>query len=197
MLSIYALKPKFQALLRPLADAFYRAGITANMVTLFAMFASIAYGAWMYFSPHQKLPFLLLPLFMFARMALNAIDGLLARQYQQQSKLGAMLNEVGDVVSDAALFAPFALLTGVSVALLMLVIFLALLAEFVGVVSQTIGGERRYDGPLGKSDRACWIRSRQPQCGRVRSPDRRSVWAVSFRRSAVRPVGTKRYIADV
>ena len=43
-------------------------------------------------------------------MALNAIDGMLAREYGQKSRLGAYLNELGDVVSDAALYAPFALL---------------------------------------------------------------------------------------
>ena len=42
-------------------------------------------------------------------MALNAIDGMLAREFGQKSALGGYLNEIGDVVSDAALYAPFAL----------------------------------------------------------------------------------------
>ena len=33
----------------------------------------------------------------------------------------------------------------------------AILTEFVGVLGQTIGGGRRYDGPMGKSDRAAAI----------------------------------------
>ncbi len=37
-------------------------------------------------------------------MALNAIDGMLAREFNQQSTLGAILNEVGDIISDAALY---------------------------------------------------------------------------------------------
>jgi len=36
-------------------------------------------------------------------MALNAIDGMLAREHHMQSKLGAILNELGDVVSDTVL----------------------------------------------------------------------------------------------
>ena len=45
---------------------------------------------------------------MFLRMAFNAIDGMLAREFGQQSALGAFLNELTDVVSDAALYLPFA-----------------------------------------------------------------------------------------
>lgn len=41
-------------------------------------------------------------------MALNAIDGMLAREFNQQSTLGAILNEVGDIISDAALYLAFA-----------------------------------------------------------------------------------------
>ena len=154
MPSVYDLKPAFQKRLLPLTAALHRHGVTANMVTVSAMLASLAYGAWMLSAAHSRLPFLLLPLFMFARMALNAIDGMLARQYQQQSKLGALLNEGGDVVSDAALYAPFAALPWVQPGIVMLVVFLALLTEFVGVLGQVIGGGRRYEGPMGKSDRA-------------------------------------------
>ena len=40
-LSIYALKPRFQALLRPLAAALARAGVTANQVTVAACVVSV------------------------------------------------------------------------------------------------------------------------------------------------------------
>ena len=33
-------------------------------------------------------------------------------------------------------------------------VFLALLTEFAGIVAVPIGASRRYDGPMGKSDRA-------------------------------------------
>lgn len=155
MTSIYQLKPKFQTLLRPLTGFFHRIGLTANGVTLGALLASLAYGAWMSLDSASRWPFLLLPAFLLLRMALNAIDGMLARQYRQQSELGALLNECGDVVSDAALYAPFGLLPGVRGELVMAVVFLALLTEFIGVLGQAIGGARRYDGPFGKSDRAC------------------------------------------
>ena len=154
MPTIYDLKPGFQRLLRPLTHALFRVGITANTVTNTATIASIAYGTWMLVDRSSLLPFLLLPLFMLARMALNAIDGMLAREYRQQSRLGAILNETGDVISDAALYTPFALVAGSNLALIALIVFLSIMTEFVGVLGQIAGNSRRYDGPLGKSDRA-------------------------------------------
>ena len=106
MLSIYQLKPRFQALLRPLVGRLAAAGVTANGVTLAAMLVSIALGAGLFLQP-EPWAFLLLPLWMFLRMAFNAVDGMLAREFGQQSALGAYLNELSDVVSDAALYLPF------------------------------------------------------------------------------------------
>lgn len=154
MPTIYNLKPKFQQLLRPLIATLHQHGITANQVTLTAMLGSMAYGIWMFCFPTDVLPFLILPVFMFVRMALNAIDGMLAREYHQQSALGAILNEMGDVVSDTALYVPFAVLPGIHPGIVMGIIFLSILTEFMGVLGQVIGGGRRYDGPVGKSDRA-------------------------------------------
>jgi CDP-diacylglycerol--glycerol-3-phosphate 3-phosphatidyltransferase len=107
MISIYQLKPRFQALLRPIARSCAAAGITANMVTIAAMLVSLALGAVLAFYGERREVFLLLPLWMFLRMAFNAIDGMLAREFGQKSALGAYLNELSDVVSDAALYLPF------------------------------------------------------------------------------------------
>ncbi len=161
MPTLYQLKPRFQQLLRPLLGSLHRRGISANFVTMLALVTSIIFGLALAYWPGAnapgmlaRLPWLLLPLFLLLRMALNAIDGMLAREFNQQTALGAILNECGDVVSDVALYAPFALLPGVQGGLLMLVLFLATLTEFVGVLGLSISGTRRYDGPIGKSDRA-------------------------------------------
>ena len=87
-------------------------------------------------------------------MALNAIDGMLAREHGLQSDLGGLLNELGDVVSDIALYLPFGLIAGVSPAAVIATVLLAVLSEMAGVVAVQIGASRRYDGPMGKSDRA-------------------------------------------
>jgi phosphatidylglycerophosphate synthase len=152
--TIYDLKPKFQALLRPLADALARAGVSANAVTLAALGLSLAHGAWLALLPQSRWPFLLLPVTLFVRMALNALDGMMAREHGMASPAGAVLNELGDVISDTALYLPFALVAGVNAALVVLVVILAIIGEMAGALGPMLGAARRYDGPLGKSDRA-------------------------------------------
>lgn len=154
MPSIYDLKPAFQGLLRPIVRGVAKSGVTANQMTTAAMGLSIAAGAVIALLPDQPAWLLLLPIVLFLRMALNAIDGMLAREHNQKSRLGAVLNELGDVVSDAALYLPLALVPGFSPTLIVMIVLLATLSEMTGVVAQTLGASRRYDGPMGKSDRA-------------------------------------------
>ena len=154
MISIYQLKPRFQALLRPIARSCATAGVTANMVTITAMLVSLALGAVLAFYGERREVFLLLPLWMFLRMAFNAIDGMLAREFGQKSALGAYLNELSDVVSDAALYLPFVTIAPFGWASVGAVVFLSAVSEMAGALGPMVGGERRYDGPMGKSDRA-------------------------------------------
>src|SRR5438067_422929 len=107
MPSIYSLKPRFQNLLRPLVRALAGMGITANQVTLFACILSVAIGALLAYAGSRRL-LLILPAFLFLRMALNAVDGMLAREFGQKSDLGAYLNELTDVISDSFLYLPYA-----------------------------------------------------------------------------------------
>lgn len=154
MLTIYSLKPRFQGLLRPLAAAMARAGITANQVTISAAVMSLLVGMIMALQPDARRLFLLLPVVLFVRMALNAVDGILAREHGMKSALGAILNELGDVVSDIALYAPLAVIPSVNGVWLTGFLLLSTISEMVGIVAVQIGASRRYDGPLGKSDRA-------------------------------------------
>jgi CDP-diacylglycerol--glycerol-3-phosphate 3-phosphatidyltransferase len=153
MPSIYGLKPKFQNLLRPVTSGLAHAGVTANQVTLAAVALSFATGA-VIFHFHNSCALLLLPAVLFIRMALNAIDGMLAREHNQKTSLGAILNELGDVFSDSALYLPLAVVPGFDPLSIVLVALLAVLTEMTGVIGAQIGASRRYDGPMGKSDRA-------------------------------------------
>jgi len=153
-MSIYALKPRFQSLLRPMTAALARAGVTANQVTLAACVVSLAVAIFVAWRSDERWPFLLVPLWMFLRMAFNAIDGMLAREFGQKTQLGAYLNELTDVVSDSALYLPFALIAPFSVWTVGAVVLLAAISEYAGVLGLMVGASRRYDGPMGKSDRA-------------------------------------------
>lgn len=153
MPSIYDLKPKFQALLRPITNGLASAGVSANMVTVAALVLSVVTGAGILYFRDVRILWLL-PLVLFVRMALNAIDGMLAREHNQKTSLGAILNELGDVFSDAALYLPLAMIPPFDPKLIVLIVICAILTEMTGVVGVQIGASRRYDGPMGKSDRA-------------------------------------------
>ena len=90
-MSIYALKPKFQNLLRPLVRQLAAKGVTANQVTLLACLFSILLGVVLALFPTFSSLFFLIPIWLFLRMALNAIDGMLAREFNQKSRLGGYL----------------------------------------------------------------------------------------------------------
>jgi CDP-diacylglycerol--glycerol-3-phosphate 3-phosphatidyltransferase len=153
MPTIYDLKPGFQSLLRPLVGRLAAGGVTANQVTLAAALISFAAGT-LILVIHEPWPLLLIPVVLFIRMALNAVDGMLAREHDMKSPLGAILNELGDVFSDAVLYLPLAVIPGVSAAAVVIVVVLGIISEMTGVVAVQIGAQRRYDGPMGKSDRA-------------------------------------------
>ena len=154
MPSIYQLKPAFQSLLRPLVRGLAGAVVTPNQVTLAALMLSVGVGAAIALLPAYHAVLLLVPLVMFVRMALNAVDGMLAREHGMQTVLGGFLNELTDVLADCALYLPFALVLPAYGWLVLAVVLLAVIGEYAGVIAQALGGTRRYDGPMGKSDRA-------------------------------------------
>ena len=155
MPSIYDLKPRFQSLLRPLITKLAAWGWTANFVTTLALLLSLLAGAVVaIFSPQNPKVLLLLPIWLFVRMALNAIDGMMARELDMKTTLGAVLNEAGDVVSDLALYLPLAFVHPPSRWPVVAFSIGAILTEFCGVLAQALGAKRHYEGPMGKSDRA-------------------------------------------
>lgn len=160
MPSIYQLKPAFQNLLRPLVKKLNNIGCTANQITLLAMFLSLTISLFIYLyfqsSSANLVMLLIYPIWMLIRMAFNAIDGMLAREFNQQSQLGAFYNELCDVIADTALFVSLIVFSSINPILLLLMIFLSILSEYTGVMAPLIGQKRRYDGPMGKSDRAFW-----------------------------------------
>ncbi|HKA21343.1 MAG TPA: CDP-alcohol phosphatidyltransferase family protein [Blastocatellia bacterium] len=154
MASVYDLKPRFQGLLRPTMHALAATGVTPNAVTLTAVIGSIVVGSVVSFSDRRPFLLLLLPIWLFIRMALNAIDGMMARELNLSSHLGAILNELGDAISDLGLYLPLAFVYEPARWPVVAFSIGAVLTEFSGVLGRALGATRRYDGPMGKSDRA-------------------------------------------
>ena len=154
MISIYKIKPEFQKLLTPVMRWLHKIGVNANQITLYSILLSFAIGAAFWFAESNRILFLALPIGLLIRMALNALDGMMARTYHQQSKKGEMLNEMGDIVSDLFIFFPLLAYEPENLYLIVLFISLSIVNEFSGLLGKVISGKRRYDGPMGKSDRA-------------------------------------------
>lgn len=169
MPSVYDLKPKFQALLMPILQILRNFGVSPNMITGLALALSAFTGIFLWLNPLEPLLWIGLPLVLFIRMALNALDGMMARNYNMQSPLGEILNELGDVLSDLFLYVPILgvilevapeneIMLGVNFVLLwFLFMVLMILTEFCGILGTAMVDVRYYQGPMGKSDRAFWI----------------------------------------
>ncbi|MCE9598715.1 MAG: CDP-alcohol phosphatidyltransferase family protein [Spirochaetia bacterium] len=154
MPSVYQLKPAFQNLLRPITKGLARIGVSANQVTVAAVLISGTAAGLIVFHSPAIWTFFLVPGVLFLRMALNAIDGMLAREHNMKTGLGTFLNELGDVFSDSMLYLAFAWFPGIPIWPLFGVVLLSVISEMTGVVAIQAGADRRYDGPMGKSDRA-------------------------------------------
>ncbi len=154
MISIYKLKPKFQKLLMPLLKLLHNLGITPNFLTVFTIVFSFFIGYLLYLGIDNKTYFLFVSLGLLFRMMLNALDGMMATTYNLKSKKGEILNEIGDVLSDIAIYFSFIYFNSLSIELIIIFISLSIINEFCGLLAKSVSGIRRYDGPMGKSDRA-------------------------------------------
>jgi CDP-diacylglycerol--glycerol-3-phosphate 3-phosphatidyltransferase len=153
--SLTFLKPRLKRALRPLVEVLFRARITANQVTVTSLIGSVAVGVLLSLWGHRSALFGLLPVWLSARMILAAIDGTLAIDFGQKSRLGGFLNDAGDMLSDVALLVPLCFAASFQPGWVALIIALTALCEVVGIVAGTMqGGSHRLDGPFGKADRS-------------------------------------------
>ncbi len=154
MPTLYDIKPAFVRSLEPAISFCVRRGITPNALTGAALGLSMAMGAVLALFPKERLALGAVAAFLLLRMALNAMDGALARRTGQSTPAGEVFNELADVVADAVLFLPFVFVSSASPIAVVLFALLAGWSELCGVLPKAAGFTRRYDGPLGKSDRA-------------------------------------------
>lgn len=172
MSGVYALKPWFVGRLRSCEDILVARRVSPNTITLAAVVVSVAAGAVVDGGATLDLPLLwlaVLPLGVI-RLALNALDGAVARRLQMGSARGAVLNELADRACDLALFAPLVAVAPVWVVLT--AIAALTLTSTSGVMALALTADRDTSGPMGKADRvvllglaamvASFIDSRKP-----------------------------------
>lgn len=150
-------KRLFQRLFRPLAARLAAIGVRPNHVTLAALCASLAAGGALLAWPTARWPLALVPLVLLARLVCNHVDGLIAREHAMATPLGALLNELCDIASDAALYLPLAAVPGAPAEAVIAAVVLGLLIEVAGIAAIGIGAARRDDGPMAKKPRGVFF----------------------------------------
>ena len=70
------------------------------------------------------------------------------------TKKGEILNEIGDIISDLFIFFPLLIYEKENLYLIVIFLCFSIINEFAGILGKAVSGNRQYDGPMGKSDRA-------------------------------------------
>ena len=154
-LSLYAIKPRFQAVLDRLAVRLVAARVPADALTALGLSVAALGGLLLATGGARPSPLVLLvPPLLFVRIACNALDGMVARRAGTARPWGTVLNETGDRLADLCLFGGLVLSGALPSPVAGVLLPLLLFASYLGVIGQAAGGARRYEGPLGKADRA-------------------------------------------
>ncbi len=153
-MGLYSIKPRFQKTLLPISNFFIKNKISPTTINVLALIISLTGAIALAFSEKYIFLLLYIPVMAVIRTALNALDGMVARQMNAKNKeYGEVLNEFFDRVSDVLIFGSFILISVVVVEFLFISIILVLLNSYLGIVSKAAGGKRIYSGLIGKADR--------------------------------------------
>lgn len=152
--SLTYLKPRLQRVFRPTARFLACSGVSANLVTLLGLLGSAIVGGVLLLAANRPVLFALLPIWLGVRMVFNTVDGLLANEFGQRSRIGAVLDEVGDILSDIVLCFPLALVAPIQPHRFIVMMLFGVASELTGMAGRWFGVGRRQEGPFGKTDRA-------------------------------------------
>jgi phosphatidylglycerophosphate synthase len=154
---LYAIKPWFVKRLRVVEDALVRRRVSPDGLTVAAVAVSVAAGCAVAAGGMLGHPsiWLAVPPLVLIRLALNALDGSVARRTGRARPVGAALNEIGDRVSDAAMIGAVGFVARPSLA--MGAVASSFLASFTGVLALALTGRRDTSGPAGKADRGAML----------------------------------------
>jgi CDP-diacylglycerol--glycerol-3-phosphate 3-phosphatidyltransferase len=156
-MGIYTIKPRFQRALGGAELFLVRRRVHPDYLTLAALVLSALGGMALYACRYAPWLLLLIPVVAIGRTALNALDGLVARDTGLARPWGEVLNELCDRLSDIALFAGLALAPGSDPRLGAAALVVMLLSSYLGTVAKAAGGRRQYGGVMGKADRMIYL----------------------------------------
>lgn len=154
-MGLYDVKARFRQFLIPVADRL--AWIHPDWITIAGLGASVlAFLCFLGASTEHWL-LLLVPWWLFVRIACNALDGLVAQRTGKARTFGEVLNEGTDRLADVILLLGLGVTPLASFPLAALATVLVLLSSYSGILSKAVGAGRQYGGVLGKADRMFWM----------------------------------------
>lgn len=156
-MGIYAIKPRFQQALLTVERPLVRRRVHPDVLTLSALCLSVLGGLALYASSWAAWVLLAVPFVAIARTALNALDGMVAKDLGVARPWGEVLNELCDRLSDVALFSGAAFAVGSHAGLGAAALVAMLLVSYAGTVAKAAGGRRQYGGVMGKADRMIYL----------------------------------------
>jgi CDP-diacylglycerol--glycerol-3-phosphate 3-phosphatidyltransferase len=156
-MGIYQIKPRFQRSLQGVEALLVRRRVHPDYLTIAAFVLSALGGVALYGSWWAHWLLLLIVPVALGRTALNALDGLVARDTGLARPWGEVLNEFCDRLADVALFAGVALAPGSQPSLGAVVVVVMLLSSYLAILSKAAGGRRQYAGVMGKADRMIYL----------------------------------------
>ncbi|MCC6174517.1 MAG: CDP-alcohol phosphatidyltransferase family protein [Chloroflexi bacterium] len=153
MAGIYVLKPAFQRSLGGIERWLVARRVHPDWLTGAALALSVVGGICLYAAPVQPWLLAAVPLVAVVRTALNALDGLVARDTGLARPWGEVLNELSDRLADVALLGGMAFAGPADLRLGAAAIVAMLISSYLAILSKAAGGRRQYMGPMGKADR--------------------------------------------
>jgi CDP-diacylglycerol--glycerol-3-phosphate 3-phosphatidyltransferase len=156
-MGIYRIKPRFQVALGGVESALVRRRVHPDYLTIGALVLSALGGLALYGAHQARWLLLVIPVVAIGRTALNALDGLVARDTGLARPWGEVLNEFCDRLADVSLMAGVAFAPGSDALLGAVAIVVMLLASYVAILSKAAGGRRQYGGIMGKADRMIYL----------------------------------------
>lgn len=154
-MALYAVKPAFRRCLESLIP--FLRPVHPDVLTWGALVCSVVGGILFSFAVARRWLFLVIPVLLFLRIALNALDGLLAQATGKARPAGEVLNEATDRLSDAALILGVAYSPLSSPAWGLPALAAVLFSSYAGVLGKVVGVGRQYGGILDKADRMLWL----------------------------------------
>jgi CDP-diacylglycerol--glycerol-3-phosphate 3-phosphatidyltransferase len=157
MNGLYAAKPWFVRRLKKIEDLLVGWNVSPDSLTVAAFVVSLCCGLFLALGGilDKPLLWLLVPPLGLVRLALNALDGSLARRKGIDRPFGEVMNELSDRLSDVALIGPLAFTAPASLALTALAA--TLISSTAGLLGRAVLGDRISGGPMGKPDRVTVI----------------------------------------